>query len=218
MNDIEGIFNRLNKWAPFPNYQLERRADIFFAYYLPTILSRCFNIDESIITLDRIIPEFPLLKKDTKPGKKSNLSTKVDYAVFTDEDEKKNKHMYFIELKTTNNSIDYKQIDNLIKARNEFTTIIDEFFYLCEGIKSDGKPMRKTRAQKKPAKPALADDSSAKIKALEEEILSMEQSKVDLEKRFELGENPPAQSDYEEYAVIDARLAELYAEWETLIG
>jgi len=75
----------------------------------------------------------------------------------------------------------------------------------------------KTKAQKKPAKPAVNDNLPAKIKALEEEISFLEQAKADLEKLFEQGESVPEQSDYEEYGIIDGKLTELYAEWETLI-
>ena len=28
------LFDRLDEWRDFPNYQLERRADIFFSLYL----------------------------------------------------------------------------------------------------------------------------------------------------------------------------------------
>ena len=75
------------------------------------------------------------------------------------------------------------------------------------------------KAQKRPAKPPN-DNSFTKINALEtleKEILALEQSKTELEKRFEPGENQPERSDYEEYAIIDAKLSELYEEWEELI-
>ena len=55
------------------------------------------------------------------------------------------------------------------------------------------------------------------IEALEKEILALEDTKTELSKRFEPGETPPEQSDYEEYAAIDEKLAELYAQWEALI-
>jgi len=38
MKQIDTLFNRMDAWRHFPNYQLERRADIFFALYLPEVL------------------------------------------------------------------------------------------------------------------------------------------------------------------------------------
>lgn len=35
MKQIDTLFDRMDAWRHFPNYQLERRADIFFALYLP---------------------------------------------------------------------------------------------------------------------------------------------------------------------------------------
>jgi hypothetical protein len=35
MNPIDALFDRMDTWRHFPNYQLERRADLFFASYLP---------------------------------------------------------------------------------------------------------------------------------------------------------------------------------------
>jgi len=103
MNEIEEIFNLLDDWRKLPAYQLERRADIFFAYFLPEIVKEQFNLEEKI-NYSQIIPELPLRK--TKREKKYR-SVKVDYAVFTD------KTLYLIELKTTLNSLDIKQVEKL---------------------------------------------------------------------------------------------------------
>jgi hypothetical protein len=35
MKQIDTLFDRMDAWRHLPNYQLERRADIFFAMYLP---------------------------------------------------------------------------------------------------------------------------------------------------------------------------------------
>jgi len=105
MNDIDGIFKLLEDWRKLPAYQLERRADIYFAYFLPEIIREQFNLKEDIKYF-QIIPELPLRK--TKNEKKYG-SVKVDYAVFTKET------LYLIELKTTLNSLDIKQVENLKK-------------------------------------------------------------------------------------------------------
>ena len=44
MNPITDLFDRLDVWRHFPNYQLERRADIFFALYLPEVLESTLEI------------------------------------------------------------------------------------------------------------------------------------------------------------------------------
>jgi len=81
------------------------------------------------------------------------------------------------------------------------------------------KPTRE-KVQKKPAKPQNhnPEDNTKLLEALEKEILALEDLKAELEKRFEPGENQPEQSDYEEYAIVDGKLLELYGEWEVLVG
>jgi hypothetical protein len=96
--DINEIFDKLDHWRLLPAYQLERRADIFFAIYLPKILER-FLEDESII---KIIPEFPISKKILKLSD-DNRSFKVDYMVIT------NTKVFLVELKTDMKSIDTEQ-------------------------------------------------------------------------------------------------------------
>ncbi|MCL1981495.1 MAG: hypothetical protein FWG53_00180 [Clostridiales bacterium] len=113
MDKVETVFDLLDRWRRLPSYQLERRADIFFAYYLPEILPEClmekltdelqYKLKDERITHDNIIPEFPLLKssfEDNYDGKRKNDSRKVDYVVFG------NNMFYLIELKTDMNSLD----------------------------------------------------------------------------------------------------------------
>lgn len=38
MNKTETIFNLMDSWRRLPSYQLERRADLFFALYIPQAL------------------------------------------------------------------------------------------------------------------------------------------------------------------------------------
>jgi len=124
------ILGLLDAFRQFPNYQLERRADIFFTYYLPEILKDKFKSDFACNDSDiedrmRIIPEFPLLK-EKQSGKKKRESDKVDYAFI-------NKNtVYLIELKTTNSSIKKGQVDILTKLKREKVTwsslIADVFF------------------------------------------------------------------------------------------
>lgn len=96
------IFNLLDDWRNLPNYQLERRSDIFFAIHLPMIIEKILATK-----IDLIIPEFPI-RKDTK----NNLSFKVDYLVYSE----KEKKVFLIELKTNQESRNSEQDSNLEKA------------------------------------------------------------------------------------------------------
>ena len=63
------LFDLLDQWRHFPAYQLERRADIFFALYLPGIVEHVLGVPVD----PRVIPEFPIRKEY------SRRSTKADY-------------------------------------------------------------------------------------------------------------------------------------------
>ena len=96
----KGVFDILDDWMKYANYQLERRADIYFARYLPEIMKLEY-IGEMNIDDTHIIPEFPIIV----PGKNTD-SKKIDYAVFGE------KGLYFIELKTT--------MDYILKIETEW--------------------------------------------------------------------------------------------------
>ncbi len=69
------LFGLLDQWRHFPAYQLERRADIFFALYLPGIVEHALGVKVD----SRVIPEFPIGKEH------SRRSTKVDYLALSDD-------------------------------------------------------------------------------------------------------------------------------------
>ena len=54
-NPLEGIFELLLKNKKFPNYQAERRIDIFINYFIERILSKYLEKDVKFIC-----PEFPI--------------------------------------------------------------------------------------------------------------------------------------------------------------
>lgn len=56
MKTITDIFDKMDRWRNLPNYQLERRADIFFAIYLKTVLEAKYSVQLK----EQIIPEFPV--------------------------------------------------------------------------------------------------------------------------------------------------------------
>jgi len=72
---INKLFDLLDDWRHLPAYQLERRADFFFAIHLETILKKLYGL-----TTDLIIPEFPVRIGEI-PEKRSNLnrSFKIDW-------------------------------------------------------------------------------------------------------------------------------------------
>ena len=83
---IERVFDSLNRWRHLPAYQLERRADIYFALFLPEVLSKHLEINIS----PTLIPEFPI-KHD-----RDNTSSKADYLALSEDGE----HAFLLELKT----------------------------------------------------------------------------------------------------------------------
>ncbi len=103
--EVASMFGLLDKWRHLPAYQLERRADIFFALFLPDVLNR--HLSTRDIAIDpRLIPEFPLKRRE------DNGSRKADYlALSTDR-----KHAFLIELKTDSASLDKHQFHYLNDA------------------------------------------------------------------------------------------------------
>ncbi len=89
--DIRDVFETLDQWRHLPAYQLERRADIFFAMYLPKYLEEHYGVE-----LMPLIPEFPLRLGALWPSIDSSKSVKVDYVAVA----KDRSTAYFVELKT----------------------------------------------------------------------------------------------------------------------
>ena len=86
MDPLPQVFDLLTQWRDLPNYQLERRADIFFAVYLARVLEEKVGLAIDPI----LIPEFPL-KKDG-----NNLSNKADYLLLA----RDKSQAFLVELKT----------------------------------------------------------------------------------------------------------------------
>jgi hypothetical protein len=103
MDALLQVFELLTQWRNLPNYQLERRADIFFAVYLARVLEQKLGLAIDPI----LIPEFPL-KKD------NNLSNKVDYLLLA----RDKSQAFFVELKTEMNSRNAAQ-DSYLKAAQQ---------------------------------------------------------------------------------------------------
>ncbi|MCM1302408.1 MAG: hypothetical protein NC226_11905 [Bacteroides cellulosilyticus] len=99
MENLTKLFDLLTDWRELPAYQLERRADIFFALYLDDLLKHCgyFAPDERLT----IIPEFPAKHAD------SHQSDRIDYMVYSE------RKIVYVELKTDNRSIRSEQAEYL---------------------------------------------------------------------------------------------------------
>lgn len=102
MDRIELLFRQLDRWRCLPDYQLERRADLYFSLYLPEVLEAVLN---EPIRQD-LVPEFPIKQLG------SNRSDKVDYLAVTADGTK----LVFIELKTDCNSTRRKQFEYLCRG------------------------------------------------------------------------------------------------------
>ncbi|MBR9859991.1 hypothetical protein GYB22_04455 [bacterium] len=111
------LFNHLDKWKEFPNYQLERRADIFFAIHLKEVFRELWQIE-----LEDPIPEFPVQKNSLPAHEKWNIqplirpnqSFQIDYLAFSQFPTPK---VFLIEFKTDMGSRNERQDWYLQKAK-----------------------------------------------------------------------------------------------------
>ena len=132
---IADLFCLLDGWRHLPNYQLERRADVFFALFLPEVLEEVLSKDNSIVKIRRpLIPEFPI--RTDKNEKNYNLSKKVDYFALSED----GRRAFLIELKTDMQSIDKGQIDFIKStARKGAAKIIWGVLEICQTTKERAK-------------------------------------------------------------------------------
>jgi len=96
MDPLNVVFHNLDTWRHYPNYQLERRADIFFSVYLKGVVEEFMDVALE----DDIVPEFPLKRDLIWPDHPTNKSVKVDYALFA----RNRSRVFFVELKTDGES------------------------------------------------------------------------------------------------------------------
>ncbi len=108
MNNINALFDRMDAWQHLANYQLERRADIFFSLYLPEVLEKKLGFPVK----QELVPEFPVHIK-TIYGYETDKSYKIDYVAFSEKLDK----AVFVELKTDGTSRRLEQDEYLCKAK-----------------------------------------------------------------------------------------------------
>lgn len=92
MDPIAELFDRLDAWRHFPDYQLERRADIFFSLYLSEALEAKLGFPIS----QELAPEFPVRIGTVSPDTPTNRSKKIDYLAMSADGRKP----ILVELKT----------------------------------------------------------------------------------------------------------------------
>lgn len=101
MNTFDSVFDQLDQWRHLPDYQLERRADIFFAVHLPAFLSHRYGVAVNPL----LVPEFPLRIGTINPHIPINQSFKIDYLAIAEDLSR----AWFVELKTDAGSRREKQ-------------------------------------------------------------------------------------------------------------
>jgi hypothetical protein len=109
MTYIDTLFNRMDVWRHLPNYQLERRADLFFSLYLPETLEAKLGFPVS----HTLIPEFPIRIGTIYPDIPIDKSYKIDYVAISADAGK----AIFVELKTESRSRRDNQDKYLLAAR-----------------------------------------------------------------------------------------------------
>jgi hypothetical protein len=92
MKQIDMLFDLMDTWRHFPNYQLERRADIFFALYLSEVLEAKLGFPMR----PELAPEFPVRIGTIYPNIPTDKSYKIDYVALSGAADK----AVFVELKT----------------------------------------------------------------------------------------------------------------------
>lgn len=105
MSNLDMVFRNLDEWSRLPNYQLERRADIFFSLYLHEVIDKALRRQVGEVG-STFIPEFPVRHERT------NRSDKIDYLGAT----KNGCQLILVELKTSQNALRRAQVKYLIKA------------------------------------------------------------------------------------------------------
>jgi hypothetical protein len=110
METADRIFDLLDEWRHLPDYQLERRADIFFAACLPEFLASRLKLE----IRPSLIPEFPVRIGTIYPTIPSNQSCKIDYLAL----DAAGRRAVFVELKTDSSSRREKQ-DKYLRAAKD---------------------------------------------------------------------------------------------------
>jgi len=110
MDSILALFDRMDDWRHFPNYQLERRADILFSLYIPEALEAKLGFP----VLPTLAPEFPVRIGTIYPDIPTDKSYKIDYLAMSASGDKS----ILVELKTEGLSRRVSQDKYLVASQN----------------------------------------------------------------------------------------------------
>ena len=131
METINQLFDRLDCWRHLPNYQLERRADLFFSLYLPEALEAKLGFPIP----PELIPEFPVRVGTIYPKIPINKSFKIDYLALS----RSGDEAIFVELKTEGLSRRPKQDAYLTAAcRAGMSNLLEGLLLICKATSSKG--------------------------------------------------------------------------------
>jgi hypothetical protein len=109
VDPIAQLFERLDAWRHLPDYQLERRADVFFSLYLSQALEAKLGFPIS----PELAPEFPVRIGTIYRDTPTNSSKKVDYLAMSAD----GRRPILVELKTDRASRSVVQDEYLLRAR-----------------------------------------------------------------------------------------------------
>ncbi len=112
MNQVITLFDRMDAWRHFPNYQLERRADIFFSLYLSEVLEAKLGLPIKA----ELTPEFPIRIGTIYPEIPIDKSYKIDYLALSGDAET----AVLIGLKTESFSRREGQDKSILKHRKKW--------------------------------------------------------------------------------------------------
>lgn len=127
---VKRVFELMDQWRHLPDYQLERRADIFFALFLPEVLKEHLDLDRPPV----LIPEFPIKKCE------NNRSIKVDYLALQRPRDGKRKKAFLVELKTDMSSIGEAQKCRLKRtAKRELKCLVADVVTIALHSKAKSK-------------------------------------------------------------------------------
>jgi hypothetical protein len=132
MKNIDIVFDSLDLWRHFPNYQLERRADIFFSLYLVEAMEHKLNMSIHPV----LVPEFPVRIGTIYPNKSTDKSYKIDYVAFSQDINT----AIFVELKTDSHSRRSSQDTYLQAAQVKgFNLLLDGLLTIFRSTSSQRK-------------------------------------------------------------------------------
>jgi hypothetical protein len=132
VDPISQLFDRMDDWRHFPDYQLERRADILFSLYMCDVLESKLGFP----ILDDLAPEFPVRIGTIYQDIPINRSYKIDYLAMSTS----GKQPILVELKTEGLSRRVEQDKYLLASQQAgLTRLLDGLLDIFRATNSKRK-------------------------------------------------------------------------------